>query len=143
VRFDVLETGNWELATGQEQTMYPADLKYTKDHEWVRLAGAEARVGITDYAQKQLGDVVFLELPEVGRAIKKGEVFGTIESVKAVSELYAPVSGEVTQVNSALTQKPEAVNKDPHGSWMIALQVADPGETSDLYDATKYGELTR
>jgi glycine cleavage system H protein len=123
--------------------MYPADLKYTKDHEWVRIAGAEARVGITDYAQKQLGDVVYLELPEVGRTIKKGEVFGTIESVKAVSELYAPVSGEVTQVNSTLTQKPESVNKDPHGSWMIALKVADPGEASDLFDAAKYTELTK
>jgi glycine cleavage system H protein len=123
--------------------MYPADLKYTKDHEWVRIAGAEARVGITDYAQKQLGDVVYLELPEVGRTIKKGEVFGTIESVKAVSELYAPVSGEVTQVNATLTQKPEAVNKDPHGSWMIALKVADPGEASELFDAAKYTELTK
>lgn len=123
--------------------MYPADLKYTKDHEWVRIAGAEARVGITDYAQKQLGDVVYLELPEVGRTIKKGEVFGTIESVKAVSELYAPVSGEVTEINSTLTQKPESVNKDPHGSWMIALKVTDPGEASDLYDAAKYTELTK
>ena len=123
--------------------MYPADLKYTKDHEWVRIAGAEAQVGITDYAQKQLGDVVYLELPEVGRQIRKGEVFGTIESVKAVSELYAPVSGEVTQVNASLTQKPEAVNKDPHGSWMIALKVSDPGETSDLFDAAKYSELTK
>ena len=123
--------------------MYPPDLKYTKDHEWVRLAGSEARVGITDYAQKQLGDVVYLELPDVGRTVKKGEVFGTIESVKAVSELYAPVSGEVTQVNSALTEKPEAVNKDPHGSWMIAVRVADPGETSDLYDSAKYAELTK
>jgi glycine cleavage system H protein len=123
--------------------MYPADLKYTKDHEWVRISGAEARVGITDYAQKQLGDVVYLELPDVGRTVKKGEVFGTIESVKAVSELYAPVSGEVTEVNSALTAKPEAVNKDPHGSWMIAVRVADPTETSDLFDAGKYTELTK
>jgi glycine cleavage system H protein len=123
--------------------MYPADLKYTKDHEWVRISGAEARVGITDYAQKQLGDVVYLELPDVGRTVKKGEVFGTIESVKAVSELYAPVSGEVTEVNSALTAKPEAVNKDPHGSWMIAVKVADPSETSDLFDAGKYTELTK
>lgn len=123
--------------------MYPADLKYTKDHEWIRIAGAEARVGITDYAQKQLGDVVYLELPEIGRQIKKGEVFGTIESVKAVSELYAPVSGEVTAVNSSLTQKPEAVNKDPHGSWMIALKVSDPAEASDLFDAAKYTELTK
>jgi glycine cleavage system H protein len=123
--------------------MYPADLKYTKDHEWVRISGAEARVGITDYAQKQLGDIVYLELPDVGRAVKKGEVFGTIESVKAVSELYAPVSGEVTEVNSALTAKPEAVNKDPHGSWMITVKVTDPAETSDLFDAGKYTELTK
>ncbi|MFL6281273.1 MAG: glycine cleavage system protein GcvH [Vicinamibacterales bacterium] len=123
--------------------MYPAELKYTKDHEWVRMAGAEARVGITDYAQKQLGDVVYLELPEVGRKIRKGEVFGTIESVKAVSELYAPVSGEVTQVNSSLTQKPESVNKDPHGSWMIAVTVSDPSEAADLFDAAKYTELTK
>ena len=93
--------------------MYPSDLKYTKDHEWVKIAGSEARVGITDYAQKQLGDVVYLELPEVGRTLNKGDVFGTIESVKAVSELYAPVSGEVTEVNQALTQKPES---GQHGS---------------------------
>jgi glycine cleavage system H protein len=123
--------------------MYPADLKYTKDHEWVRIAGSEARVGITDYAQKQLGDVVYLELLDVGRTVKKGEVFGTIESVKAVSELYAPVSGEVTEVNSALTSKPEAIIKAPPGSWMIAVKVADPGEVSDLFDAAKYTELTK
>ena len=123
--------------------MYPADLKYTKDHEWVRITGSDARVGITDYAQKQLGDVVYLELPDVGRTVKKGEVFGTIESVKAVSELYAPVSGEVTEVNTELASKPEAVNKDPHGSWMIGVRVADPGEASDLFDAAKYTELTK
>jgi glycine cleavage system H protein len=122
---------------------YPTDLKYTKEHEWVRLSGSEARVGITDYAQKQLGDVVYLELPDVGRTVKQGEVFGTIESVKAVSELYAPVSGEVTEVNSALTSRPEAVNKDPHGSWMIAVRIADPGEASALLDSVKYTELTR
>jgi glycine cleavage system H protein len=123
--------------------MYPPDLKYTKDHEWVRVSGSQARVGITDYAQKQLGDIVYLELPEVGRTVNKGDVFGTIESVKAVSELYAPVSGEVTEVNSALTEKPETVNKDPHGAWMIALKVASPGDTSDLLDSTKYTELTK
>jgi glycine cleavage system H protein len=122
---------------------YPTDLKYTKDHEWVRLSGPEARVGITDYAQKQLGDVVYLELPDVGRAVKQGEVFGTIESVKAVSELYAPVSGEVTEVNTALTSKPEAVNKDPHGSWMIAVKITDPAEASALLDSAKYTELTQ
>src|SRR5260370_5113588 len=121
---------------------YPSDLKYTKVHEWIRGDGGSASVGITDYAQKALGDVVYLELPEVGRSIKKGEVFGTIESVKAVSELYAPVSGEVTQVNTSLTEKPEAVNTDPHNAWMIAVKVANPGEASDLYDAAKYEELT-
>ena len=123
--------------------MYPADLKYTKDHEWVRVDGGHARVGITDYAQKQLGDIVYLELPEVGRTVKKGDVFGTIESVKAVSELYAPVSGEVTDVNKALTERPETVNKDPHGAWMIALKVTNPGDTADLLDSTKYTELTK
>jgi glycine cleavage system H protein len=123
--------------------MYPADLKYTKDHEWIRLAGSDAQIGITEYAQKQLGDVVYLELPEVGRSLKKGEVFGTIESVKAVSELYAPMSGEVTEVNTRLTEKPESVNSDPHGSWMIVIRPSDEGETSDLLDASKYSELTR
>ena len=122
--------------------MYPADLKYTKDHEWVRLGSNDARVGITDYAQKQLGDVVYLELPPVGRSLKKGEVFGTIESVKAVSELYSPVTGEVTAVNDGLVQKPETVNTDPHGSWMIELKVTD-ADTSDLLDAAAYTELTK
>jgi glycine cleavage system H protein len=123
--------------------MYPADLKYTKDHEWVRLSGSDAKIGITEYAQKQLGDVVYLELPEVGRSVKKGDVFGTIESVKAVSELYAPVSGEVTEVNSKLTEKPESVNTDPHGSWMIVIKVAEAGETGDLLDSAAYGALTK
>ena len=123
--------------------MYPSDLKYTKDHEWVRISDGLAHVGITDYAQKQLGDVVYLELPDVGRRFKKGDVFGTIESVKAVSELYCPVSGEVTEVNSRLTEKPEAVNTDPHGSWMIVLKVADGSETSQLLDAAQYTELTK
>jgi len=123
--------------------MYPADLKYTKDHEWVRVSGGQAQVGITDYAQKQLGDVVYLELPEVGRTVNKGDVFGTIESVKAVSELYSPMSGEVTQVNSALAERPETVNKDPHGSWMIVLKVSNPNDTSDLLDSANYTELTK
>jgi glycine cleavage system H protein len=123
--------------------MYPTDLKYTKDHEWVRVSGDRAHVGITDYAQKQLGDVVYLELPEVGRSVKKGEVFGTIESVKAVSELYAPVSGEVVDVNGDLSQRPDAVNTDPHGSWMIVVKVSDSGETSDLLDAGAYTDLTK
>ncbi len=120
---------------------YPTDLKYTKDHEWIRLGGGAAQVGITDYAQKQLGDVVYLELPQVGRTLKKGEVFGTIESVKAVSELYSPVDGEVTEINSALVQNPENVNKDPHASWMIAVKVT--GGDGDLIDAAAYTDLTK
>jgi len=122
--------------------MYPTDLRYTKDHEWVRLSGSEARVGVTDYAQKQLGDVVYLELPDVGRSFNKGDVFGTIESVKAVSELYCPVSGEVTEVNSKLVEKPEAVNSDPHGSWMIVLKTSG-GEDAELLDAAQYTDLTK
>jgi glycine cleavage system H protein len=122
---------------------YPSDLKYTKDHEWIRADGGHATVGITDYAQKSLGDVVYLELPDVGRTLKKGEVFGTIESVKAVSELYAPVSGEVTEVHSALVQHPETVNKDPHGAWMIKVKASDPGELGELLDSAQYTDLTK
>lgn len=121
--------------------MYPSDRKYTKEHEWVKIDGSEARVGITDYAQKQLGDVVYLDLPEAGRTLNKGESFGSVESVKAVSDLYSPVSGEVTEVNRALTEKPEAVNSDPHGSWMIVMKVS--GGTEDLLTAEQYAELTR
>jgi glycine cleavage system H protein len=121
--------------------MYPTDVKYTKDHEWIRLGGDDAQVGITDYAQKQLGDVVYLELPQIGRTLKRGEVFGTIESVKAVSELYSPVDGEVTQINAALVQNPEQVNKDPQGSWMIAIKVT--GGQDDLIDAAAYTDLTQ
>ena len=123
--------------------MYPSDLKYTKDHEWVKASGAEARVGITDYAQKQLGDVVYLELPEVGRSLKKGDVFGTIESVKAVSELYSPVSGEVAEVHGALAERPEAVNKEPHEAWMIVIRMSAPADLDDLLDAGQYTELTK
>jgi len=123
--------------------MYPSELKYTKDHEWVRISGDNAQVGITDYAQKQLGDVVYLELPEVGRTFTKGDVFGTIESVKAVSELYAPVSGEVVEVNSDLSQRPESVNADPHNAWMITIKLADAGDTADLLDSNAYTDLTK
>ena len=123
--------------------MYPSDLKYTKDHEWVRVSGDRAHVGITDYAQKQLGDVVYLELPEVGRTVNKGDVFGTIESVKAVSELYAPMSGEIVEVNSDLAQRPESVNTDPHGSWMIVLKAANAGDAGELLDANAYTDLTK
>jgi glycine cleavage system H protein len=122
--------------------MYPSDLKYTRDHEWVRLEdGGSAAVGITDYAQKQLGDVVFVELPAVGTAVKQGEVFGTIESVKAVSELYAPLTGEVAEVNADLTNHPEAVNSKPHETWMIRIKLSDAGEAASLLDADAYGKL--
>ena len=122
--------------------MYPDDRRYTKEHEWVRVDGDRGRVGITDYAQNQLGDVVYLELPEVGRVLKAGETFGTVESVKAVSELFAPVSGEVVEVNSELVSNPEAINTDPHGkAWMIAVRLSDPKALDSLLDAKAYQAL--
>ena len=123
--------------------MYPADYRYSKDHEWISISGNRGRVGITDYAQKQLGDVVYLELPEVGAQLKQAQVFGTIESVKAVSELYAPMSGRVVEVNTPLKDRPEAVNKDPHTSWMIVLELSDLAEAQQLLDSGKYGELAK
>jgi glycine cleavage system H protein len=122
---------------------YPAHLKYTKDHEWLELSGDHGKVGITDYAQQQLGDVVYLELPEIGTRLEVGQSFGTIESVKAVSELYAPVSGEVTEVNTALKAKPETVNTDPHGSWMIVVKVSHGGGAHGLLDASQYADLVK
>jgi glycine cleavage system H protein len=122
---------------------YPTTFKFTKDHEWIELAGDRGKVGITDFAQQQLGDVVYVELPEIGAKLKAGQSFGTIESVKAVSELYAPVSGEVVEVNEALKTRPEAVNSDPHGSWMIALKLTSPGETGALLDAAQYADLIK
>jgi glycine cleavage system H protein len=124
-------------------TSYPASLKYTKDHEWVELSDGRGKVGITDFAQQQLGDVVYVELPEVGAKLKAGQSFGTIESVKAVSELYAPLSGEVVEVNLALKDKPETVNTDPHGSWMIVMTLGDPAEVSGLMDQTQYAEFVK
>jgi glycine cleavage system H protein len=123
--------------------MYPEDLKYTKDHEWLRADGDEATVGITDFAQQQLGDVVFVELPDVGRTVTQGEAFGTIESVKAVSELFAPVSGEVVATNEDLGTHPEAVNKTPHDAWMIRLRPSAPDELGALLDAAAYAELVK
>ena len=122
--------------------MYPADLKYTKEHEWVRVDGDTGTVGITDFAQQQLGDVVYVDLPEVGAKLNAGEVFGSIESVKAVSELFAPVGGEVTEINTALKNKPEAVNTKPHDTWMIKMRLADPAEASSLLDSAAYQSLT-
>jgi glycine cleavage system H protein len=122
---------------------YPAGYKYTKEHEWIDLAGERGKIGITDYAQQQLGDVVYIELPEVGARLKEGQSFGTIESVKAVSELYAPVSGEVVEVNGSLKDKPETVNADPHGSWMIAIKLTNPTEADGLMDASQYETLVK
>ena len=122
--------------------MYPADLKYTKDHEWVRVDGETGIVGITDFAQQQLGDVVYVDLPEVGTKVTAGQTFGTIESVKAVSELYAPLSGEVVEVNTSLKDKPESVNATPHDAWMIKLRLSNPGEAGGLLDSSAYQSLT-
>jgi glycine cleavage system H protein len=121
----------------------PAAYKYTKDHEWIDLAGDAGKVGITDYAQSQLGDVVYIDLPDVGRTLKAGESFGTIESVKAVSELYAPVAGEVIEVNAALKDKPERINADPYASWMIVVKLANASEAGALLDAETYGDLIK
>jgi glycine cleavage system H protein len=123
--------------------MYPETLKYTKDHEWLQLAGDVGRVGITDFAQKQLGDVVYVELPDVGTVVSAGQAFGTIESVKAVSELFAPVSGEVVEINTALRDKPELVNQDPHAAWMVAIRLNSADETSTLLDASQYQDLVK
>ena len=119
--------------------MYPADLRYTKKHEWIRVDGDRGRVGITQYAQEQLGDVVFVELPAVGKRVRHMEPFGVVESVKAVSDLYAPVSGEVVEVNAALPDKPELVNSDPYGgAWMIVVKLAEPKELEALMTAEAY-----
>lgn len=120
----------------------PAELRYTKEHEWARREGDQARVGITGYAQEQLGDVVFVELPKVGTRVTATKSFGVVESVKAVSDLYAPLSGEVTAVNAALPGKPELVNSDPYGDgWMIVIKLADPAEYDTLLSAETYGRL--
>jgi glycine cleavage system H protein len=120
---------------------YPTDLKYTKEHEWLRLDGNRGTVGITDFAQQQLGDVVYVELPEVGAQLTAGQVFGTIESVKAVSELYAPVSGTVVEVNTGLKDRPDEVNTKPHESWMVKVQLASADDAGALMDAAAYEAL--
>jgi glycine cleavage system H protein len=123
--------------------MYPTDRRYTKDHEWIVVTGSLGRVGITDFAQKQLGDVVFVELPDVGRAVSQGEAAGTIESVKAVSELYSPASGKVVAVNSDLASKPELINKDPHGTWLYDLELSNAREVDNLLNNDQYTELVK
>lgn len=120
----------------------PDDRKYTKDHEWAKLEGTHARIGITDHAQSELTDVVYVEMPSVGKVVTKGEVLGTVESVKAVSEIFAPVGGTVVEVNQALEDAPERVNKEPYGAgWMVVLEVASPSDTSTLLDAAAYRAL--
>lgn len=122
--------------------MVPTDLRYTKDHEWVRVDGDEATVGITEYASGQLGDIVFVELPDSGRALAQFAAFGVVESVKAVSDLFAPLTGEVVAANDRLTGSPELVNSDPFGDgWMIRLRIAQPGELDELLDAAAYDAL--
>jgi glycine cleavage system H protein len=124
--------------------MVPSDLRYTKDHEWVRVDGAEATVGITQYAAEQLGDIVFVELPDEGRAFDQFAAFGVVESVKAVSDLFAPVGGTIAAANGALAGSPELVNSDPYGEgWMIRLTLAAPDEVDGLLDATAYDDLIK
>ena len=119
--------------------MYPADLRYTREHEWARVEGNRARVGITHYAQDQLGDVVFVELPKVGTQVRHMQSFGVVESVKAVSDLFAPLSGEVVEVNQSLTERPEQVNQDSYGAgWLIVIAMADPKELATLMGAADY-----
>ena len=123
--------------------MYPDDLRYSKEHEWVRAEGSQATIGITSFAADELGDIVFVELPEPGSRLQQYGTFGVIESVKAVSDLYAPVSGEVTEVNEALRDRPELVNADPYGEgWIVKVTLADPGELDGLMDAAAYQEST-
>jgi len=121
---------------------FPENLKYTKDHEWIRVEGDTGIVGITEYAQGELGDVVFVELPQIGKQVKQGESFGTIEAVKAVSDLYAPIAGDVTEINSELEKAPELVNKDPYGKgWIMKLKISDKKELNTLLDVKAYREL--
>jgi glycine cleavage system H protein len=118
---------------------YPADLRYTREHEWAKVEGNRARVGITQYAQDQLGDVVFVELPKVGARVRQMQSFGVVESVKAVSDLFAPLTGEVVEVNQGLPERPEVVNQDPYGAgWLIVIAMADPKELAALMSATDY-----
>ncbi|MGH9588426.1 MAG: glycine cleavage system protein GcvH [Acidobacteriaceae bacterium] len=117
---------------------YPESYKYTREHEWIEAAGNLGTVGITDYAQNSLGDIVFVDAPKIGDAVKKGEVFGSVESVKAVSDLYSPVSGTVKEVNEALKDAPEKLNTEPHSAWILKVELSDPGELSSLLSAADY-----
>jgi glycine cleavage system H protein len=123
---------------------YPAELRYTREHEWAKVEGKRARVGITDYAQDQLGDVVFVELPKIGAKVAQLQTFGVVESVKAVSDLFAPLSGVVAEVNQELTQQPERVNRDPYGTgWLIVVELSNPAEADKLMTARQYEEFLK
>jgi glycine cleavage system H protein len=117
---------------------YPAEYKYTKEHEWINIDGSKGTVGITDYAQNSLGDIVFVDLPKVGDAVKAGEIFGSVESVKAVSDLYSPVTGTVTEINEALKDAPEKINADANATWMLKVDVSDAAEVNGLLSAADY-----
>jgi glycine cleavage system H protein len=120
----------------------PANLYYTKDHEWLKVEGEYAYAGVTDFAQSELGDIVFIEIETLGETLKKEEVFGTIEAVKTVSDMFMPVGGEILEVNPAITDTPDVVNKDPYGQgWMIKIKMSDPAEVNELLDAEKYKAL--
>ncbi len=119
--------------------MYPSDYRYTREHEWIKLEGSVGIIGITDYAQRALGDIVYVELPKLGTKLEANQSFGTVESVKAVSDIYCPVAGEVIEVNEALNRAPEMINQDPHGAaWIIKIRVADPSPVQNLMDADAY-----
>ena len=120
---------------------YPTDFKYTKEHEWIKADGATATIGITHYAQESLGDIVFVDLPKLGTQLQGGKSFGSVESVKAVSDLYAPASGTVTEVNGELATAPEKINQDPHASWMIKITLSSPGELNSLLNAQQYEQF--
>jgi glycine cleavage system H protein len=119
--------------------MYPENFRYTKEHEWIHVEGDTGTIGLTDHAQKELGDIVYVDLPKVGVTLEKGKTLGSVESVKAVSDIYSPVSGEVVAVNDLLTSKPEKLNEDPHGAaWLVKVKLSAPGETADLMSAADY-----
>jgi len=124
-----------------EELHLPDDIRYTDEHEWARITGDTVRIGVSDYAQDQLGDIVFVELPAIGDSFAKGDEFGTLESVKAVSELYMPMSGKVVAVNTALTDSPELINQEPYGAWIVEIKPADSSEYEQLFSAATYLDL--
>jgi glycine cleavage system H protein len=127
----------------KDRMAYPGTYRYTKEHEWIEATGKIGKVGITDYAQNTLGDIVFVDLPKVGSSLEKGKVFGSVESVKAVSDLYSPVTGTVTEVNEELATAPEKINTDAHGAWLLKVEIADPKEVDGLLNAADYEKFVK